>query len=402
MRRYFILFEAYVFLALWMSSLQAEDGLNIDVSLSDEKLYAFIFDDVPVSEPLLKTLAAFREQESAEVSESLDGLTRQLEELCLNNPENTELFSYLGWIAFMRRDYQKAYLLLEKACLSLNSQRCNDWRRLAVLEGIQNPKSPKQWQFFEKALELKPDDYDTFFLRGIARLGIGEYQKALDDFNRGIEIKDNFEIRGLRGFAYFGLGHIPQAIADFERYLSAIPNPEQPLLFKCLAIGYWQNQQYPLAFELLEKAEILFPDNPDFSLMRFVIYLPCGNTHECQKAIEKCLKTMPDTPKVQLFEALWQTYNDNGAQGMKKLPQLEAMADKGLISPSIVDLLWTELAIQNYEQTQLFFKSAEFSPEDSARFLKKFSGIKNKLSEFPNKTTVFQIMDIQEVLRMFL
>ncbi len=124
---------------------------------------------------------------------------RQLEELCRKNSEETELFSYAGWIFFMRREYAKAHSCLEKVYLTLDSQRANDWRRLAVVEGIQDPRSSRQWRFFEKALELDPSSYDTFFLRGIVFLGEGEYQKALDDFNRGIAIQDNFEIRGLRG-----------------------------------------------------------------------------------------------------------------------------------------------------------------------------------------------------------
>lgn len=192
---------------------------------------------------------------------------RQLEELCRKNSEETELFSYAGWIFFMRREYAKAHSCLEKVYLTLDSQRANDWRRLAVVEGIQDPRSSRQWRFFEKALELDPSSYDTFFLRGIVFLGEGEYQKALDDFNRGIAIQDNFEIRGLRGLAYCGTGQISRAITDLEQYLSMSPTMPQPFLFKCLAVCYPQDEQYSQALAILKKAEILFLEDTDFSLM---------------------------------------------------------------------------------------------------------------------------------------
>jgi len=302
----------------------------------------------------------------------------------------------------MRREYAKAHSCLEKVYLTLDSQRANDWRRLAVVEGIQDPRSSRQWRFFDKALELDPSSYDTFFLRGIVFLGEGEYQKALDDFNRGIAIQDNFEIRGLRGLAYCGTGQISRAITDLEQYLSMSPTMPQPFLFKCLAVCYLQEEQYSQALAILKKAEILFPEDTDFSLMCFAIYLHCQNTQECQKSLEICLKIAPDAPEVQLFEALWQVYNGNSTQGMKKLVSLEILADQGQITHSFVELLWMELAIRNYEQTELFFKSSEFCVESQEYFLKKLTTLKEKLKQFPNCTTVFQTLDIAEIPSLFL
>lgn len=397
-----ILLKACVLLVLLQASLQAKDGLNIDPSVSDEDLYAAIFNNIPASEPLRGTLTKFQAQGGADVSGTLDQLSWQLEVLCLSYPENMELHAYTGWIFFMRRKYSKSYDYLEKACNELNSPRCNDWCRLAVVEGMQNPQSPKQWQYFEKALGFDPNDYNTVFLRGLAFLRAGEYQKALDDFNRGIEINDNVGIHALRGFAYCGLGSVPQAIEDFEKYLAVFPNAPQPLLFKALATCYWQNEQYTRSLETLKKGENLFPENPDFSLMSYVIYLPYQNAKECQNSIDRSVKIAPDDPKVQLFDSLWEAYNGNSAPGLKILPRLEAQADEGLISHSFVDLLWKELALQFYDQTARHFQSPEFSKEDSGRFLKKLEATREEMKPFSNYKTVFQTMDCDEVFRLFM
>ena len=98
-------------------------------------------------------------------------------------------------------------------------------------------------------------------------------------------------------------------------------------------------------------------------------------------------------PEVQLFEALWQVYNGNSTQGMKKLVSLEILVDQGQITHSFVELLWMKLAMRNYEQTELFFKSSEFCVERQEHFLKKLTALKEKAS---SKNTKFSNTMVQK------
>lgn len=76
---------------------------------------------------------------------------------------------------------------------------------------------------FNKVMELKPDHADAYLQRGIVLRKQNKLSAALDDFNKANELDPKLDIWLERGFAYYNLGRFAEAIADETKYLELDP-----------------------------------------------------------------------------------------------------------------------------------------------------------------------------------
>ena len=83
---------------------------------------------------------------------------------------------------------------------------------------------PRALLDYDMAIQLAPNLEDTWFGRGRAWAGRGEWQRAMGDFNRAIELKPNLARHYvLRGEAYAALRDYDRALADFEQAIRLEP-----------------------------------------------------------------------------------------------------------------------------------------------------------------------------------
>jgi len=76
-----------------------------------------------------------------------------------------------------------------------------------------------------RAIEIKPGYIDAYNNRGIAYKDLGNYSQAIEDLNRAIEMKPRFaEAYNNRGIAHKGLGNYRQAIEDYSRAIEIRPD----------------------------------------------------------------------------------------------------------------------------------------------------------------------------------
>ena len=77
---------------------------------------------------------------------------------------------------------------------------------------------------YDMAIQLAPTVEDTWFGRGRAWAGRGEWQRAMGDFNRAIELKPNLARHYvLRGETFAALRDYDRALADFEQAIRLEP-----------------------------------------------------------------------------------------------------------------------------------------------------------------------------------
>ena len=78
---------------------------------------------------------------------------------------------------------------------------------------------------FNRAIDLKPDYADAWSNRGLVHYTEKKYEAALADYSQAIKILDTDGVYFLnRGQAYRQLGNYEQALADLDRTLELIPN----------------------------------------------------------------------------------------------------------------------------------------------------------------------------------
>jgi spermidine synthase/Tfp pilus assembly protein PilF len=78
---------------------------------------------------------------------------------------------------------------------------------------------------FNEAIRLKPDYADAYFNRGVVYYSIGQYQRAIEDYNEAIRIKpDDTDDYNSRGAAYANLEQYQRAIDDFNKAIRLKPD----------------------------------------------------------------------------------------------------------------------------------------------------------------------------------
>src|SRR5262249_37692238 len=84
------------------------------------------------------------------------------------------------------------------------------------------------WAVYSKAIELRPDDADTYYNRGVACYYKGDHDRAIADFSKAIELKPDYAGAYYnRGVVYNDKGNTDRAIDDFNKAIELSPNYAQ-------------------------------------------------------------------------------------------------------------------------------------------------------------------------------
>ena len=94
---------------------------------------------------------------------------------------------------------------------------------------------------------------ESLFERGTEKINRGDYQSAIADLDRVIELDPNYiEAYCSRGMAHFGLGNMERAIAQFDLALQVAPRHADALVTVHSPVrkskGKWNTAQSPCPF----------------------------------------------------------------------------------------------------------------------------------------------------------
>ena len=83
----------------------------------------------------------------------------------------------------------------------------------------------KQYTDSKKAIELQPNNAETYAKRGEDYYNRGQYKQAIEDFNKAIGLKQDYARAYTdRGASYYNLGQYKQAIEDFNKAIRVQPD----------------------------------------------------------------------------------------------------------------------------------------------------------------------------------
>jgi tetratricopeptide (TPR) repeat protein len=90
--------------------------------------------------------------------------------------------------------------------------------------------------------EIK-EDSETYYNRGLAYVVKGQFDKAIPDFNKAIDINPRYaEAYADRGVVYIIKGQYDKAIADYNKAIEI--NPKDVLAYNNRALAYKVKGQY--------------------------------------------------------------------------------------------------------------------------------------------------------------
>ena len=177
-------------------------------------------------------------------------------------------------------------------------------------------------ELLTKAIKLLNDNDDFFLRRGIAYYSKKEYNKALSDFNTGIQLNEsNYLLFFCRSLIYCEQKEYSLAISDLKKVLQLNPkykqayhnlgsitdesgnfnkaivyfkkameiDPDYAPAYNGVAVSYRKKKNYDLAFENVYKAIELEPQEGTPYTTLAEIYSDIGNRDEFYKNIELAL-----------------------------------------------------------------------------------------------------------------
>lgn len=155
----------------------------------------------------------------------------------------------------------------------------------------------KSIEYFTYALPEKTTKYidnsGIFFFRAKARYYLKDYDKAIVDYNKAIEIKPNFDSAyNNRGFAYDEKGEYDKAIADYNKAIEI--NPKFDAAYNNRGSSYGKKGEYDKAFDDYNNAIGINSKNDLAFLNRGNVYYKRG---EYGKVIEDYNKAIELNPK---------------------------------------------------------------------------------------------------------
>jgi tetratricopeptide (TPR) repeat protein len=135
---------------------------------------------------------------------------------------------------------------------------------------------------YDQIIALNPKDDNALSNRGAAYAGLGEHQKAINDCDQAITLNPkNAMAFGNRGASYSYLDEYQKAINDYDQAIAL--NPKDASFFVSRGAVYASLNEYQKAINDYDQAIALDPKNAEVFVDRGVAYYRLG---EHQKAIE--------------------------------------------------------------------------------------------------------------------
>lgn len=217
---------------------------------------------------------------------------KELEEFAKqNNSASSNDLLEEGKTYYNNGEYDKAIEIFKKA-VELNPNDDDSWRLLGNSYN-RNGQIEEAIKYYLKAAELNPDDSRNWFNLGISYSNNEQYKEAINSFLKVVELNpdDSYSWYGL-GNSYIKNKQVEDAIKSLLKATELNSNDYQSWLD--LAISYIHNEQYEEAIGPLLKAIELNPNNAgDLSLLGYV-YKINGQYEEAIKYLSKAKELNPD------------------------------------------------------------------------------------------------------------
>jgi tetratricopeptide (TPR) repeat protein len=197
----------------------------------------------------------------------------------------------------------------EEALSLSGSNKTAQQYRITVYYRMQNDK--EALRYADDAIKKYPNDPDFLYLRGIINNSAGRYGKAVDDFSAALGSEKNenlYKIYLNRGVAYHYLLEYESAMTDFTKAIEL--NDTAASVYQGRAMLHYEMKDYAAAVDDFNKvldlgqenATILF--NLGMSYFRLeqkekacpLLQKSCtlGNKNACRMSLMECVKAIPE------------------------------------------------------------------------------------------------------------
>jgi len=168
------------------------------------------------------------------------------------NSASEEALEGLGKALFNQKKYAPAEESF-RAVLAISNKRWSSFEHLGLIASHhQNFPQARVW--FNKALQLQPDNETLINNLAVSHYLNGDYAEALRLFNKLAKVSDERKVHNNLALTYFRLGHYDKAMASFKR-----GSKSEAEAYNNLGYQYLVSKQFLKAIEAFERAIDLNP-----------------------------------------------------------------------------------------------------------------------------------------------
>jgi len=199
---------------------------------------------------------------------------------------------------------------------------------------IQQERYEQALDKFEEADRVAPGNATVHNMIGLCNLQLQRYDKALSAFNTALDLAPSMtDARNNRGTTYLALGQLRLAEVDFLAVLSDSTYPHRYQVYFNLGTAYFQQGQlgaaeenlrkavtapFPVfeayvrlaevvreqgrdleALDLLEEAELKFPERPEAAFALGKLLMELGRTAEARPYLEEVISKDPGSDRAR-------------------------------------------------------------------------------------------------------
>ena len=156
-----------------------------------------------------------------------------------------------------------------------------------------NGQSRNAIEDLNRAIEIEPNDPNSYVNRGTTLLKAGFRTLTVNDFDRAIELGPSAATPYfLRGLAEFELAQFVEAIANYDQAILLDPNDTRFYVHR--ANAYTKIGKYGIAISEYSRAIDLNPNDAEFYTYRASVYFEIGDTARGNADLERALEIDPD------------------------------------------------------------------------------------------------------------
>jgi len=210
---------------IYLSKAQYYDYLNDSVAYDGEIYRALINPNIEVEDKINVMVSYIRDLIAKQDTSAR--VSRLFETLADQHPHEANIRELYCDYLMINNKYAAAAEQIGYA-LDIDPSSAKNWRKLLVINML-DENYPAAIQAAEKALQYNPNDIDLYRYIAPAYYQIGEYDRALDTYDRAMKIIDpeddelRSDIIGGKGDVYMEMGDTVQAYRLYEEALEVYP-----------------------------------------------------------------------------------------------------------------------------------------------------------------------------------
>lgn len=172
-------------------------------------------------------MLAFDALSSADYPHAVSFTNEAIEQGISTKHLQAEAYNIRGTFKFLIGDSAGAKEDLEKS-LELEPTFVQSWVKIASVH-MELGDAVSAFGDFETAIKHNPNDPDIYYHRGQVFFIMGEHQKAIDDYQKSIDLDDKFIFTHVQAaVAQYKMGEVAQSMAAFRRILKQFPDRGEP------------------------------------------------------------------------------------------------------------------------------------------------------------------------------